>query len=89
MARNACTQGTGACITKLACTKLFNWIIDNNLFNIVKLTAMVHDEVCIEYPETMPEIADILVECMESASKEYCKFSKIPAESSVGTHWIH
>lgn len=80
---------TGACITKLACTKLFNWIIENNLFDIVKLVAVVHDEICIEYPKSMPETANKLVECMEKASQEYCKFSKIPAEASVGTHWIH
>lgn len=89
MTRNAPTQGTGACITKLSCIKLFNWIIDNNYFNIVKLVAIVHDEVCIEYPESLKNTDNKLVEFMEDASKEYCKFSKIPAEASVGTHWIH
>lgn len=89
MARNAPTQGSGACITKLACINLFNWILDNNLFNIVKLVAVVHDEICIEYPNTMPEVSKILEDCMEDASKEYCKFSKIPAKASVGNHWIH
>ena len=79
---------TGACITKLACINFFKWIIDNNLFNIVKLIAVVHDEICIEAPKEL-HVEKILVDCMEKASTEYCKFSKIPAEAEVGTCWIH
>lgn len=89
MARNAPTQGSGACITKLACIKLYDWILNHNLFNIVKLTAIVHDEICIEYPQTMKEVSAVLVQCMEEASTAYCKFSKIPAEASVSDHWVH
>ena len=89
MARNAPTQGSGACITKLACTNFFNWIIDNNLFDKVKIVAIVHDEVCIEYPKELPDTYKVLEIYMEEASKAYCKFSKIPAKASVGTHWIH
>ena len=89
MARNSPTQGSGACITKLACIKLFNWIVDSNYFNKVKIVAIVHDEICIEYLSTINNANSKLVEFMEEASKEYCKFSKIPAEASVGTHWIH
>jgi DNA polymerase I-like protein with 3'-5' exonuclease and polymerase domains len=89
LARNACTQGTGACITKLACTNFFNWIIDNGLFDKVKIVAIVHDEVCIEYPKELEDIYKILEYHMEEASKAYCKFSKIPAKAEVGNHWIH
>lgn len=89
LARNACTQGTGACITKLACTNFFNWIIDNNLFDKVKIVAIVHDEVCIEYPKELEDTYKMLEYHMEEASKVYCKFSKIPAKAEVGTHWIH
>lgn len=89
MTRNSPTQGTGACVTKLACIKLFNWIVDSNYFNKVKIVAIVHDEICIEYLSAINNASSKLVEFMEEASKEYCKFSKIPAEASVGTHWIH
>ena len=89
LARNACTQGTGACITKLACTNFFNWIIDNNLFDRVKIVAIVHDEVCIEYPKELEDTYKMLEYHMEEASKAYCKFSKIPAKAEIGTHWIH
>lgn len=89
MARNAPTQGSGACITKLACTNFFKWIIKNNLFDKVKIVAVVHDEICIEYPEELTDTYKVLEYHMEEASKEYCKFSKIPAKAEIGTHWIH
>jgi len=89
MARNAPTQGSGACITKLACTNFFNWIIDNGLFDKVKIVAIVHDEVCIEYPKELEDTYKMLEYHMEEASKAYCKFSKIPAKAEVGNHWIH
>jgi DNA polymerase I-like protein with 3'-5' exonuclease and polymerase domains len=89
LARNCPTQGSGACITKLACINLFNWIIDNSYFNQVKLVAIVHDEICCEYPENLKEFPKVLESIMEEASAHYCKFSRIPAEASVGTHWIH
>lgn len=43
----------------------------------------------MEYPESLVEFPQILEHLMEQASTEYCKFSKIPAEASVGKHWIH
>ena len=89
MARNAPTQGSGACITKLACTNFFKWIVKNNLFDKVKIVAVVHDEICIEYPEELTDTYKVLEYHMEEASKEYCKFSKIPAKAEIGTHWIH
>ena len=89
MARNAPTQGSGACITKLACTNFFNWIVDNGLFDKVKIVAIVHDEVCIEYPKELEDTYKMLEYHMEEASKAYCKFSKIPAKAEVGNHWIH
>lgn len=89
MSRNAPTQGSGACITKLACTNFFNWIIDNNLFNKVKIVAIVHDEICIEYPKELKDTYKMLEYHMEEASKAFCKFSKIPAKAEVSTHWVH
>lgn len=88
-ALNSVTQGTGAICIKEAGTKFFYWLLDNNLFDIVKIINFVHDEICIEYPETMPYIADKLKEIMEEVSGKYCKQLPIPAEASVGLHWIH
>lgn len=89
MALNAPTQNTGIVILKDAITNFFNYIVENNLFNIVKIVALVHDEANIEYPETMPEISNVLKYCMEQSAAKYCKSLPIPAEAAIGDHWIH
>lgn len=89
MARNAPTQGTASCIMKVSLTKLFKWIIDNNLFGIVHICASVHDEICCDYPETLIDFPKILVSIMEETASEFCSSLPIPAEASVGDFWIH
>lgn len=88
-ARNVVTQGTGAIIMKSAMTTLFNWIVDNNYFNIIHICASVHDELCCDYPKEIEDFPKILEKIMEEAAAKYCKSLSIPAEASVGTHWIH
>ena len=44
MARNACTQGTGAVIMKSAMTSLFNWIVEHGYFGRVEISASIHDK---------------------------------------------
>ena len=89
LALNAPTQGSGIIILKEAITNFFKYIVENKLFGIVLLCNLVHDEACIEYPNTMPEMAKILVKFMEEASAEYCSKLPIPAEDSTGLFWIH
>lgn len=89
MALNGPTQGQGIVILKYAVINFFNWIIDNDLFNKVKLCNLVHDEVCIEYPETMPETSEVLKRCLEEAASVFCKKLPIPASPEVGLYWIH
>ena len=88
MALNAPTQNTGIVILKDSITSFFNYIVDNNLFGKVKIVALVHDEANIEYPEDL-NMDVILKKCMEESAAKYCKSLPIPAESSVGTFWIH
>ncbi len=80
---------TGAIIAKTACILFYTWVLKNNLFNIVKINNIVHDEINIDYPKSMPNVADILKNYMEESAKMYCKSLPIPAECSVGSHWIH
>lgn len=89
MALNSVTQGTGIIILKSAMTDLFKWILDNNYFGIVKIVALVHDEACIEYPESLGEIDKVLSSTMEKAAAKYCKSLPIPAEASVDLCWRH
>lgn len=89
MALNAPGQGTGCIILKTAVTNLFNWIVDNNYFNRVKLVALVHDETCWEYPETLKDFPKLVEEGMLNAAAKFCKSLPIPAEAAVGKWWIH
>lgn len=90
LALNSPTQGSGIIILKIAMTMFFRWLCSNNYFDIVKLCNLVHDEACIEYPESLKDIVEPkLVEAMEKAAGKICTKLPIPAEPSTGTHWIH
>ena len=40
-------------------------------------------------PEDIENFPKILTNIMEASAAKYCKSLPIPAEASVGTHWIH
>lgn len=86
---NAPTQGSGIVILKMAVTDLFNIIVEKGWFGKVFICNLVHDEVVIEYPKELPEVEQILVDCMEKAAAKICLKLPIPAEASTGDHWIH
>lgn len=89
LARNAPPQGTSACMTKEATTNIFNWIVDNGYFGVILCCALVHDETNWEFPKEIKEFPDIVKTLMEQSAAKYCKSIEIPAEASVGDHWIH
>lgn len=90
MALNAPTQGTGAIIIKTAAINLLYWIVNNNLFGKVKLCAMVHDELLVEFPDSLKDtFPHILEDIMFNAAAFYCKKVPIPAEAEVSDHWVH
>lgn len=83
-------QNRGACAFKLASIKLFNWIISNNLQNIVKMCVPAHDEWNLECPENMKDkVAKVLVDCMIAGGKPFCPNVFLGADVSVGRYWIH
>lgn len=88
-ALNSPTQGTGAIILKDALTQIFNYIVDNNLFNKVKICAVVHDEINCEFPEKFTEFPQILASLMSNSASKYCKSLPIPAEPTVAKYWVH
>lgn len=89
MALNAPTQGCGSVIIKKASTYLYNWILEHNLFNKVKICAIVHDEILVEYPKELSEVPKVLEALMTKAASEICKSVPIPAEAEVSDHWVH
>ena len=88
-ALNSVTQGTGAICLKVAGRTFFEWIVANGYFGKIKIVDFVHDEICIEYPKELDFVAKKLETTMEETAAIYCKSLPIPAEASVGLHWIH
>ncbi len=88
MALNAPTQGSGAIIIKLAVTNFFKWLVLKDLFGIVLLCNMIHDEVVIEYPKEYEGIHLKLQKYMEEAADKLCKSLPIPAVASIGNKWL-
>lgn len=89
LARNSPTQGTGAVILKDAMTALFNWIVDHGYFGIIHICVAVHDEINCDYPKDVEDFPKVLTSIMENSAAKYCHSLPIPAEASVGDHWIH
>lgn len=91
--KNSCNsplQGSGAIIFKIFNRMLFNWIVDNGYFNIIKFCIPVHDEICLECPEEMKEMVTAKVqEVMRDAAKPFLKTLVLDSDAEVSDHWIH
>ena len=69
---------------------IFNWVVDNGYFGIIKLCTLVHDECNWECPKDKAEWFGAFVKKqMEDAAAVYCKSLPIPADVSIDTHWVH
>ena len=83
-------QNRGAMAFKLSCILFFNYILNHNLQNIVKIVAPVHDELNIEAPEEIAEeTAKILQKCMEQGAKPFCTRLPLSTDITIGDYWIH
>lgn len=88
-ALNSVTQGLGAVILKDSQIKMFNWIVENELFGKALLVNLTHDEANWEFPKELTDFPKTLEDIMEQAAAKYCKTLPIPAEAEVGTCWKH
>lgn len=87
---NYVIQGAGALCFKLASIKLFNYLKQHNLLNVVKYCVPVHDEINLECPKEMAEnIAKVLVQCMEAGGAPFCTRAKLTADYVIAEHWVH
>lgn len=83
-------QNRGAMCFKLSSIKLFNWIKEHKLLNIVKMCVPVHDEFNLECPESIAdEVSKVLVKCMIDGGKLFCPNVFLGADVTVSDHWIH
>lgn len=89
-------QGTGSMCLRVTLVNFFNWIVDNGLFDIVKITITPYDEVNCEAPvEIAGEVAAKLHEIMKKAGAYFCTRCKLDADisrlpnGSLPDYWIH
>ena len=89
-------QATGAFCLRVSLINFFNWIIENNLFNIVKISIIPYDEINCEAPkEIAEEVTSKLYYYMVKAGKFFCTRCKLDADisrledGSLPSYWIH
>ena len=83
-------QGGGAILLKQAAADLFEWIVKHDCFGKILFCVFVHDELDCECPkEYANDFSKIMENIMSNAAKMYYRRLPIPAESSIGSHWIH
>jgi DNA polymerase I-like protein with 3'-5' exonuclease and polymerase domains len=91
--KNACNsplQGAGAVIFKRFNKVLFDWIVDNGYFNIIKFCIPVHDEINVECPvEIAEEVKNKIQEIMKEEAQPFLKTLTLESDASVSDHWIH
>lgn len=86
--KNYPVQGSAADQTKLAGTLIFEWIIDNNLQNKVKICSYIHDEMVLEAPKDMiQEVGTTVQKFMEQAGKHIIPNMEFPAEPCICEYW--
>lgn len=83
-------QGGCAVVFKQAAADLFEWIVQHGYFGKILFCVFVHDEICCECPQSIAKpFSSLLQDIMKNASAKYYKKLPIPAECSIGDHWIH
>lgn len=83
-------QGGSAIVLKQAAADLFEWIVKHGYFGKILFCVFVHDELDCECPKDIAEpFSKIMQNTMKNASAKYYKKLPIPAECSIGDHWIH
>lgn len=85
---NSPVQTRGAHQLKLALCLIFEWILENGYINIIKICNAVHDEIVLECPEDLAEIAKNAVETfMKQAGDHYLEKLPIKADATIGDSW--
>ena len=81
-------QARSSMMIKLSALLLFDWILENNYINLIKICNSVHDELVVECPKDLAEIAREKVgEFMITAGNHYLENLKIKADAAIGDNW--
>jgi DNA polymerase-1 len=83
-------QGEAGGITKLAAILYRNWILENELQDVVFISNLVHDEINVEAKEEYSEEAAVNLErCMKQAADKWCTIVPLNAEAVITNYWTH
>ncbi len=83
-------QGGSAIVLKQAAADLFKWVVKHGYFGKILFCVFVHDEICVECPREISKKFTAIIEyIMQKAAAKYYTKLPIPAEASIGDHWIH
>ena len=90
-------QATGSMCLRVSMVNFFNWIVDEGLFDVVKICVAPYDEINCEAPKDIaPKVADKLHEFMKKAGAYFCTRCVLDADISwdgekgkLPDHWIH
>lgn len=89
LARNYPIQSTASDQLKTAAIYYFNWIVTNNYFNIIKIVAFVHDEIIVEAPNELAELARVKLDsAMVKAGKVFCPNIPIYTTNRIANYWL-
>lgn len=83
-------QGTSSDMSKIAGIYMYDWILENDLWNVVKICVPLHDEYFLECPADLAEdTKDMLERSMVDAAKVFCKKIPLRVEGGISTYWKH
>lgn len=83
-------QGESGSITKYAAVLLYDWVLQNNFTESIKLVLLVHDEINLEVHSQMQEIAKCkLEEFMKQSGKLWCQRVPLNATAVISDYWQH
>jgi DNA polymerase-1 len=88
--QNYPVQGLSASMSKLAAIYLYNWQLENDLWDAFKIVNMVHDEIVLEIKRNRAdEVMAKLEEFMIKAGEVFCKHLVLKVGCGLSTSWEH
>ncbi len=88
LALNNPIQASSSHQTKLSMLLMFEWILENNLQWVVKISNAVHDEIILECPFNLKEkVSAKLTEVMKKGADQFLTTLKMGAEAHYNYTW--
>lgn len=89
-AQNYRIQGTSSSISKYALVILFNQIIQDKLFNKIKIVNFIYDEILLETPEELSAKWKVILEtAMVKGGEPFCPIIPLSADAAIAKYWAH